>query len=245
MPIRPCLAALLACALLGMPAAVRSQSETPAPIRLATGHLANVVALPLYFLLYRVHLPAGRHTSYQGASAMLYDLAGAPAVAIDGGEGQPLAAGAGTFIASGQSVTISAAATAPSDLLLFILTHRPNQKPPLDRPAIVKELHRTGDPLPGLQAGSYEFSLARLTFPARMPAAPAAYCAGAALDYVLAGTGALTADGKTEAMSAEMALSERFGWVHSWANPGATPLVVLQAGITREGEPLEHPAAGK
>jgi mannose-6-phosphate isomerase-like protein (cupin superfamily) len=99
--------------------------------------------------------------------------------------------------------------------------------------------------LPDLRAGPYEFSLARLTFPAGMPANPAYYRSGAALDYVLAGTGALTAEGKTEAMSAGTPLFESFGWVHRLANPGAVPLVLLQANISREGDPPVHPVAEK
>jgi hypothetical protein len=237
----PGLAFVLSLALPGMHAPAQSESEGPVSALLATGHLASVVDMPLYFRLYRAHLPAAQHASYRGSSAMLYDLSGAPAIGIDGGGGQPLAQGAGAFVAAGQTVVIGASGSEPADLLLFVLTARPNQLPPLDRPAIVKELYRTPDPLPDLRTGPYEFSLARLTFPTAMPAGPAGYRSGAALDYVLAGGGALTADGKTEAMPAETALFERFGWVHRWANPGDQPLVLLQANIRREGDPATHP----
>ncbi len=176
---------------------------------------------------------------------MLYDLSGAAAIDIDGGAAQRLAEGAGAFIATGQAVTISASASEPTDLLLFILTARPNQRPPLDRPAVVRELYRTSDPLPGLQAGPYEFSLAQLKFPAGMPATPAHYRSGAALDYVLAGKGALTADGKTEAMSAETPLFEGSGWIYRLANPGDTPLILLEANISGEGAPAIVPATPK
>ena len=245
MRIRPGLAVVLVFALLAMPAVAQPQSESPSPTVLATGHLDSVVELPVYFRLYRVHLPAAQHASYRGSSAMLYDLSGTPAITIEGAAAQPLAQGGGAFVAAGQGVTISASASEPTDLLLLVLSARPNQKPPLDRPAVTKELFRTGDPLPGLRAGPYEFTLARLTFPAGMPATPAHYRSGAALDYVLAGTGALTADGKTEALSAGMPLFERFGWVNQWANPGDTPLILLQANISREGDPAVHPAAEK
>jgi mannose-6-phosphate isomerase-like protein (cupin superfamily) len=227
------------------PWSARAQSDNPVSTVLAVGHLASVVDMPLYVRLYRVYLPAARRASYRGASAMLYDVSGAPAMGINGAAAQPLAEGAGAFIAAGQTATISASESEPADLLLFVLTARPNQLPPLDRPAGVKELFRTPDPLPDLRAGPYEFSLARLTFPAGMQANPAHYRSGAALDYVLAGTGAVTADGKTEAMTAEMPLFERFGWVHRLANPGGVPLVLLQANISREGDPAVHPVAEK
>ena len=246
MRIRPGLAAVLVFALLGMPAVAEPQSDRPAVTVLASGHLDSVIEVPLFFRLYRARLPAAQHASYQGSSAMLYDLSGASMIQIGGGAAEPLAEGAGVFIAAGQEVTITAAASEPTDLLLFLLTARPNQgRRLLSRPAVAQELLRTGDPLPGLKAGPYEFSLVRVTFPPGMQADPAHYRSGAALDYVLAGTGALTADGKTEAGSAGMALFEGFGWVHSLANPGETPLVLLQANISREGEPAVVPAPAR
>jgi hypothetical protein len=50
-------------------------------------------------------------------------------------------------------------------------------------------LVRTPDPLPGLQAGPYELSLARVTLPPGMPADRSHFRSGAALNYVLAGRG--------------------------------------------------------
>lgn len=55
-----CFAASLLVALLGMPAVAEPQSESPVATVLATGHLASVVALPVYFRLYRAHLPAAQ-----------------------------------------------------------------------------------------------------------------------------------------------------------------------------------------
>jgi quercetin dioxygenase-like cupin family protein len=240
----------LVCVLLGLPAVAQSrsdsqaqsespgQSEGPSQTLLASVQLDSVIELPLFIRLYRARVPAAQHTTYQGSNTLLYDLSGASTIQIGGGAARPLAEGAGVFIAAGQETTITAADAAPTDLLLFLLSARPNEgKRLLSRPAVAQELYRTGDPLPGLKAGPYEFSLVRLTFPPGMPADPAHYRSGAAIDYVLAGTGALTADGKTEEGSAGMALFEGFGWVHSLANPGEVPLVLLQATISREGDP--------
>lgn len=227
-------------------AVAQPQSASPAATLLAKGRLASVVDLPLFFRLYRVHLPAAQRAQYEGSSTMLYDMSGEAAIDIGGGATQALAAGSGAFIAAGQAVTISATETGPAELLLFLLTARPNERRPLfERPASSTELFRTPEPLPGLEAGPYEFSLSRVTLPAGMPAGPADYRSGAALDYVLAGAGALTADGKTETLSAETPVVEDFGWVHQWANPGETPLVLLQANISRQGDPALVPAAAK
>ncbi len=245
MRIRPCLMAVLVFALSGTPVVAQLPPESPASTLVATGHLASLVELPMYLRLYLVRLPAARNAAYRGSSALLYNLSGASTIDIEGAAAQPLAEGAGAFIPGGRAVTVSASASEPVNLLLFVLSARPNQRPPFDRPAIFRELYRTGEPLPGLRAGPYEFSLSRLTYPAGMPATPPHYRTGAALNYVLSGTVGLTADGKTEAISADLPLFEGFGWVHSLTNPGGVPLVLLQANISRAGDPAVQAAAEK
>src|SRR6266481_1998507 len=166
-----CLAIALLCCSPASKAVAQDRPAATARTLLASGHLASVVDLPLFLRLYRARLPAGQHASYQGSSALLYDLSGTSTIDIDGAAAQPLAEGAGTFIAAGQAVTIRAADSEPTDLLLFLLTARPNQgRRLLSHPAVAQELYRTGDPLPGLKAGPYEFSLARLVFPPGMQA---------------------------------------------------------------------------
>src|SRR5439155_20820143 len=127
MPIRLGLAFVMVFAPLGMLALAQSQSESPGTTVLASGHLDSVVELPLFLRLYRARLPAAQHASYQGSSALLYDLSGTSMIQIGGGTAEPLAEGAGAFIAAGQEVTITAAESEPTDLLLFLLTARPNQ----------------------------------------------------------------------------------------------------------------------
>jgi hypothetical protein len=240
MDLRRGLTMALAFALLGTPGVAQTQPGNPAATRLATVRLPSVVDMPLYFRLYSIHLPPAQRTIYEGANAMLYGLSGTAAVDIDGTP-QPLPAGAGTFIAAGRIATISASTSEPVAVLLFMLTPRPNQRRvTLDRPAVVKELFRTPEALPGLRGGPYEFTLTRLTFAAGRPASAPYYRSGAALDYVLAGTAAVTADGKTDATPADAPLFERYSWVHRLTNLGAGPLVLLQANINREGEPAVH-----
>jgi quercetin dioxygenase-like cupin family protein len=111
------------------------------------------------------------------------------------------------------------------------------QKPRLGPGISVNELYRSPEPLPGLQAGPYEFSLTRVSLPPAMPANPPHSRSGAALYYIAAGSGTFTADGKTEPRSAGMAHFEPRGLVHRWANPGDAPLVLIQANISPEGIP--------
>jgi len=242
-----CRALALATALL-LPAPARPQAEPPgaAATALVAARLDDVTGMPLYLRLYRAHLPAAAHVAYEGASMLIYDLSGPATLEFEGGPTQPLAAGAGAFFAPGQGVTIRASPSGPAELLLFLLTARPNQRRPLfDRPATIRELFRTPEPLPGLQDGPYDFSLERVTLPAATAAAPAYARSGAALDYVLAGEAAMTAEGKTESIAAEAPLFERFGWFHQLGNAGSAPLVLLQANLSQEGVPAVHLGAGK
>jgi len=232
-------------ATLPSPGFAQNQSTITARLSLAAGRLASVVDMPLFFRLYGVSLPAGQLSSYNGSTVMLYGLSGAPTIDIDGTV-RSLANGAAAFIPAGTAATVGASGSEPASLLVFLLTPRPNQgKPLLDRPAVVVELYRTPEPLPGLQAGPYELSLTRVTVPAGMPADPPHFRPGSALNYVLAGTGLFTAGGTTEPRMAGMADFEPDGLLHRWANPGDAPLVLLQANLSQEGVPAMRPASTK
>jgi quercetin dioxygenase-like cupin family protein len=244
MRIRFAVLALLL-ATLPSPAFAQSEPTSTARLSLAVGRLPSVVDMPLFFRLYRVSLPAGQLSFYDGSTAMLYALSGAATIDIDGTV-RPIAEGAAAFIPAGNAATVGASGSEPTNLLLFVLTPRPNQrKPLLDRPAAVTELYRTPEPLPGLQAGPYEFSLTRVTLPAGIPAGPPHFRSGAALNYVLTGTGLFTAEGKTEGRTTGMPDFEPNGLVYQWANPGDAPLVLLQANLSQEGMPAVLPASTK
>src|SRR5437667_5084846 len=98
------IAVALLCCVPGLTTVAHAQSESPGQTEsrgqavLATAHLDSVVELPLFFRLYRARLPAAQHASYQGSNAMLYDLAGASTIQLDGAAPEPLAEGAGAFI---------------------------------------------------------------------------------------------------------------------------------------------------
>ena len=104
-------------------------------------------------------------------------------------------------------------------------------------PAGVTELYRNSDPIPELKPGPYEFTLTRVAFPPRMAPNTPHYRSGAALYYILEGSGTFNANGKTEERVAGMPHFEPQGWVHRRGNPGDEPLVLLQANISEEGVP--------
>ena len=244
MRVHPGAVLLMILAASAQPAFAQSQPANTVRALLAAGRLGSVTDTPLRFRLLSVQLPAAGHASYTGSNSLLYALSGGLTVTLDGVT-QAVSTGSGVFIPAGQAAVISASGADPARILLFVLSPADGaQQPPLGEPAQVEELYRTPE-LTGLRPGPYEFSLTRVTLPARMPANPAHYRSGAALYYVLAGTGSFTADGKTEPKAAPMAHFEPYRWVHQWANPGDSPLVLLQANISQEGIPAVLPATQK
>lgn len=235
---------LLTLILTSLAQAALAQSQPANTVRtvLAAGHLASVVDTPLYFKLLALRLAPSERASYSGPSSMAYVLSGTLTVTSDGST-QTLSDGAGFFISAGHAISFTATAGAPTQWLQFILTPAELQKPLLGGSASVEELYRTPDALPGLNVGPYEFSLTRVALPASMPANPPHYRSGAALYYILAGSGTFTADGKSEPRKAGMPHFERSGLIHQWANPGEAPLVLLQANISQEGVPAVLSAA--
>jgi quercetin dioxygenase-like cupin family protein len=228
---------------LALPAFAQSQPANTVRTLLAAGRIASVVDTPLHFRLFAASLPATEHVSYNGPNSMLYVLSGTLSVALDGTP-QLFSDSTGVFIPAGRAATFSATSAEPARWLQFILAPAAEaQKPPLGAPVSVEELYHTPEPLPGLKAGPYEFSLTRVALPAGMPANPPHYRSGAAMYYVISGGGIFTADGKTEPRTAGMPHFERSAWVHQWANPGDAPLVLLQANISEEGVPAVLPAA--
>jgi quercetin dioxygenase-like cupin family protein len=86
-----------------------------------------------------------------------------------------------------------------------------------------------------LKPGSYDLNLTRVTFPAQMPSNPPHHRSGAALYYIISGTGANTVNGKTDAKEPGSLIYEPFGLVHQWGNPSDTPLTFLAFNINPEG----------
>lgn len=231
----------LALSSLALPALAQTLPANTVRTLLAAGHLGSVVDTPLHFRLLAVRLPAMARVSYSGPYSMLYILSGTLTVTLES-TAQTVSEGAGVFIPADRTAVVGATGNEPAHFLQFVLAPAAEaQKSPLGGPARSEELYRTPEPLPGLRAGPYEFSLTRVTMPAGMPVNPPHYRSGAALYYVIAGTGAVTADGKIEPRVAGAPYFEPYSWVHQWAVPGDTPLVLLQANISQEGVPAVLP----
>ena len=175
MRVRVCPVLSLLIALFPFTASAQSQPASTVRTLLAAGRVGSVVDTSLNFRLLSVRLPAAQRVSYSGPNAMVYTAAGGLGFELDGNS-QPLAEGAGAFIPAGRAATFSASGPEPANFLLFVLSPVADfEKPLLGAPAAVEELYRSPEPLPGLQAGPYEFSLIRVALPSGMPANPPHY----------------------------------------------------------------------
>jgi quercetin dioxygenase-like cupin family protein len=148
------------------------------------------------------------------------------------------------FIAGGKTAALKAGSGGPSTFLHFFLSPAADlDRPAETAPAVVRELYRTAAPIPDLKPGSYDLNLTRVTFPPQTPSNPPHHRSGAALYYIVSGTGANTVNGKTEARGPGSLIYEPFGLVHQWGNPGDEPLTFLAFNTNPEGVAAVLPGA--
>jgi quercetin dioxygenase-like cupin family protein len=230
---------LLLLGAMALPASGTVQT-TPAPpaitrIVIAATKLSTVTDMPLYFKAVSVTLPSGEKSRVSAGNGIVYQMSGSTEVSLDG-EAKMLSAGEGLFIAGGKTAALTAGSGGPSSFLHFFLVSAVDLGRPAEPgPAAVKELYRTAAQIPDLKPGGYDLNLTRVTFPARMPSNPPHHRSGAALYYIISGTGANTVDGKTEAKGSGSLIYEPYALVHQWGNPGNEPLIFLAFNINPEG----------
>ena len=221
--------ALLAATALALSASAQTTPTALAITRtiVAATKLPSVVETPLHFKAMRVTLQPGGKSSLSAANGILYQLSGS--TEISGGENKVLGAGEALFVAAGRTASLSAGSGAPSILLYFLLAPAAElDRPTAMAPAAVTELYRTVAPIPDLKPGGYDLNLTRVTFPPGMPSNAPHHRSGAALYYIVSGTGAKT-------RGPDSLIYEPFGLVHQWGNPGGEPLTFLAFNINPDG----------
>src|SRR3954464_8294224 len=232
---------------MALPASATAQT-TPAPPAItrtvvAATKLPTVTDVPLYFKAVSITLQPGEKSGVSAAHGILYQMSGSTEAALDG-EAKMLNAGEGLFIAGGKTAALTAGSGGPSAFLHFFLVPAVDLGRPAETaPATVRELYRTAAPLPDLKPGGYDLNLTRVTFPAQMPANAPHHRSGAALYYIISGTGANTIDGKTVERGPGSLIYEPYGLVHQWGNPGNEPLIFLAFNINPEGVAAVLPGA--
>jgi len=223
-----------------VPASFAAAQTPPTPLAttrtvVAATKLPTVTDVPRHFRLVTVALPPGEKSSVSGADGVLYQVSGSTEVSACG-DAKMVHAAEGVFIAGGKACEVQAGNAEPSVFLHFLLAPTAD----LDRlteapPATVKELYRTPAPIPDLRAGGYDLNLTRVTFPAKMPSNAPHHRSGAALYYVISGTGANTIGGQTIDRGPGSLIYEPYDLVHQWGNPGDAPLTFLTFNINPEG----------
>jgi len=237
---------LLLCALaLAGSAAAQTTPAPPAITRevVAATKLPTVTDVPLHFKALSVTLPPGEKSSVSAANGILYQISGSTEVSL-GGDTKMLGAGEGLFIAGGKTAALKASSGGPSTFLHFFLIPAADVDRPAEiAPAVARELYRTAAPIPNLKPGVYDLNLTRVIFPAQMPSNPPHHRSGAALYYIVSGTGANTVNGKTAARGPGSLIYEPYGLVHQWGNPSNEPLTFLAFNINPEGVAAVLPGA--
>jgi quercetin dioxygenase-like cupin family protein len=243
----PKIAGIILLGALALASSVAAQS-TPPPSAItrtviATTKLLTVTEGPLFFRAVSVTIPRGEESRLSAANGILYQMSGSMEVSVDK-QGKMLNPGEGLFIAAGRTVTLKAGSSVPSTFLHFFLAPAADLDRPAEvAPATVKELYRSSAPIPDLKLGAYDLNLTRITFPPQMPSNPPHHRSGAALYYVISGTGSNTVDGKTETKGPGSLIYEPFDLVHQWGNPGSEPFTFLAFNINPEGVAAVLPGA--
>jgi len=236
---------LLGVMVLPAPATAQTTPAPPAITRtvVAETKLPTVTDVPLHFKAVSITLQPDEKSGVSAANGILYQMSGSTEVALDG-EAKTLNAGDGLFIAGGKTAALTAVSRGPSTFLHFFLVSAVDLGRPVETaPAAARELYRTADPIPDLKPGGYDLNLTRVTFPAQMPSNLPHHRSGAALYYIVSGTGANTIDDKTEARGPGSLIYEPYALVHQWGNPGNEPLIFLAFNINPEGVAAVLPGA--
>ena len=238
---------LLLLGAMALPASGTAQiTPTPPAITrtvVAATKLPTVTDVPLHFKAVRTTLQPNEKLGISAANGILYQMSGSTEVSL-GGEAKMLNAGEGLFIAGGKPAALTAGSGGPSTFLHFFLVPVEDlDRPAETAPAAMRELYRTETPIPDLKPGGYDLNLTRITFPAQMPSNPPHHRSGAALYYIISGTGANTVAAKTEAKGPGSLIYEPFGLVHQWGNPGNEPFTFLPFNINPEGVAAVLPGA--
>src|SRR5712692_1794826 len=232
---------------MALPASGTAQTIPAAPAIartvVAATKLPTVTDVPLHFKAVSVTLPPGEKSGVSAANGILYQMSGSTEVALDS-ETKMLNASEGLFIAGGKTAALTAGSGGPSTFLHFFLVPAADlDRPAESGPAAGRELYRSAAPIPDLKPGGYDLNLTRVTFPAQMPSNPPHHRSGAALYFIISGTGANTVDGKTQARGPGSLIYEPYALVHQWGNPGNEPLIFLAFNINPEGVAAVLPGA--
>lgn len=236
------LAIVVTALLIGLATPAAAQSAPGAPgvqaATLAASKVPDLGRAPLYFCALSVTIPAAAASHIAStATGIFYQLSGSTEITT-GAVSKTVAAGEAFFIPAGNHVGLKAVGDGPSRALQFLLVSDSSPGSPIaTEPAHVEETFRSPGPIPDLKTAPYQITLARRTFPPGTPPSPPRRHSGAALLYVLSGTGTHTVDGKSSDQGPGSVIYEPSSLVYRWGNRGTEPWSYLAFTISPEGMP--------
>ncbi|HVM80395.1 MAG TPA: cupin domain-containing protein [Stellaceae bacterium] len=241
-------AAFMLCALMAsaVPAVAQTTPAAPSITQsvLAEAKLYIDGQVPLFIGAVGVVIPTGQSSDLAAvADGILYQMSGSSEIVI-GRATRPLNAREALFIAAGKKVVVKAGTDMPSTLMHFLV----GRAAELDRsgaatPATVIKIFRSPGRIPNLKPGAYDLNLTTVTLPPYTPPNSPHHRAGAALYYVLFGTGTTTVQGEVIRRAVGSVIYEPPGLAQQWGNPGAEELRFVVFNISAEGASASGPEA--
>jgi mannose-6-phosphate isomerase-like protein (cupin superfamily) len=201
----------------------------------AATQLASVIDRPLRIKALGFDISPGAKESFSTTDGILYQVSGTLEVTTPT-KTKTLGPGEGMYIPATKSISVRAEGAGRSTSIHFLLVPEGDAGQPQTL-AFAKELFQTQAPIPGLKPGPYDLNLTRVTFPAHMPSNAPHHRSGAALYYVISGSGANTIDGKVEERKPGTFIYEPTTLVHQWGNPGDVPLTFITFNMNQMGVP--------
>ncbi len=218
--------------------AITTYSSSPFHTIIATATVPDRNNAPLYFSILSGF---GKVDGVAPGDEVYYQSTGTAEINVRG-RNTILPIGSGMFLSSGTTFTVNTRDAGPlSTYLQFVLSSGPRPFDKLSGNEI--EIYRSPSPISGLMPERNLLSLIRVMVPPQSPCDPLHRRAGAALHYVLSGTGAEFTESRAISEGSGSVSYEPNKLLYQWGNPGLTPLIYLLLNVNPEGEPAVVGAA--
>jgi mannose-6-phosphate isomerase-like protein (cupin superfamily) len=212
--------------------AITTYSSSPSRTIIATATVPDRNNVPLYFSILS---GSGKLDGVASGDEVFYQSTGTAEIKRRG-RNTLLPIGSGMFLPSGTAFTVNARDAGPlSTYLQFVLSSAPRSFDKLSGNTI--EIYRSPSPISGLMQERDRLSLIRVMVPPQAPCDPLHRRAGAALHYVLSGTGAEFMENRAISRGLGSVSYEPNELLYQWSNPGSTPLIYLLLNVNPEGGP--------
>jgi mannose-6-phosphate isomerase-like protein (cupin superfamily) len=214
--------------------AITTYSSSPfRTITVATATVPDRDNAPLYFSILS---GSGEVQGVAPGDEIYYQYKGTSVMTILG-KTLSLPMESGAFLYSGKTFsTVPEVGDQFSTYLLFRLSSGDRSPDKLGR--YQTEIYRSRFPISGLMPTTNVFSLIRVKVPPQSPCDPMHRRSGAALHYVLSGTGAEFTENRAIARGPGSISYEPNSLLYQWSNPGSTPLVYLLLNVNPKSEPV-------